>query len=202
MEPELRLDTVGESCDVDSNAKAVDHGFADVGGSTLAIEYYGGVEWDNLQIVDTVDEEGEGRLEIIDEDQLFSLLGLRTDDDEHRSHEHQASAERDNGPENTNATVEEEIDTTGAAIPVDDHVPGERILVYDPNQPSMDIGTVYPNMQEFRLAMRQFAINEEFELHIVKTDQKRHIGDCKAEGCPWHIVGRRQPDGATVKVYN
>ena len=33
----------------------------------------------------------------------------------------------------------------------------------------MDIGTVYPNMKEFRLAMRQFTINEEFELHIVKS---------------------------------
>jgi len=28
----------------------------------LTIEYYGGVEWDNLQIVETVDEEGEGRI--------------------------------------------------------------------------------------------------------------------------------------------
>ena len=55
----------------------------DVSGNTLAIEYYGGVEWDNLQIVGTIDEEGEGRLEIIDEDPLFSLLGLRTEDDEH-----------------------------------------------------------------------------------------------------------------------
>ena len=79
---------------------------------------------------------------------------------------------------------------------------GERILVYDPNKPCMDISTVYPNMKEFRLAMRQFAINEELELHIVKSEPQRYIGDCNAEGCPWHIVGRRQPDGATIKVFN
>ncbi|KAG2620415.1 hypothetical protein PVAP13_3NG093160 [Panicum virgatum] len=42
------------------------------------------------------------------------------------------------------------MDTVGAAIPVEDDVPGERILVYDPNNPCMDIGTVYPNMEEFR----------------------------------------------------
>ena len=177
MEPELRLDSVVDTCDVGHNAKVVDHGCGDVSGNALAIEYYGGVEWDNLQIVDTNDEEGEGRQEIIDEDQLFRLLGLRTEDDEHRSQEQQASTEMENGPENRNATVEEEIDTARAAIPVDNHVLGERILVYDPNNPCMDIGTVYPNMKEFRLAMRQFAINEEFELHIVKSEPQRYIGD-------------------------
>ena len=167
MELEFRIDTVVDSCDVGDNAKDVDHGCGDVSGNALAIEYYGGVEWDNLQIADTNDEEGEGRQEIIDEDQLFRLLGLRTEDDEHRSQEQQAqqaSTEMENGPENRNATIEEEIDIAGAAIPVNDHVPGERILVYDPNNPCMDIGTVYPNMKEFRLAMRQFAINEEFEM--------------------------------------
>jgi hypothetical protein len=66
----------------------------------------------------------------------------------------------------------------------------------------MDIGTVYPNMEEFRLAMRQFAINEEFELHLVKIDKTQYIADCNVEDCPWHIVGRRQPDKSTVKVFN
>ena len=61
---------------------------------------------------------------------------------------------------------------------------------------------MYPNMKEFRLAMKQFAINEEFELHLVKTDKKRYIADCNAADCPWHINRRTQPDGITVKVYN
>jgi hypothetical protein len=228
VEPELTVDAVADNCDVGGNANVVDHGSVGVSDNALAIEYYGGVDWDNLQINDIIDEEGEGRQEIIDEDQLFSLLGLRTEDDEHRSQEQEASTERENrpenrdatieeengpenrnatfegenGPENRNATIEEEIDITGAAIPVDDDVPGERIIVYDPNKPCMDIGTLYPNMKEFRLAMRQFAINEEFELRIVKSEPQRYIGDCNAEGCPWHIVGRRQPDGTTIKVFN
>ena len=48
MEPGLRIDTVVDGCDVDDNAKSVDHGCGDVSGNALAIEYYGGVEWDNL----------------------------------------------------------------------------------------------------------------------------------------------------------
>ena len=87
MEPELRLDSVADTCDVGHNAKAVDHGYGEVSGNALAIEYYGGVDWDNLHIPFTNDEEGEGRQEIIDEDQLFCLLGLRTEDDEHQSQE-------------------------------------------------------------------------------------------------------------------
>ena len=94
----------------------------------------------------------------------------------------------------------EEVDTNGAAIVVDDYLPGEIIVVHDPNRPRMALGTVYPNQQEFRLAVRQFAINEEFELDLEKTDPTRYIANCKAEDCPWHIVGRRQPDKKTIMV--
>ena len=38
-----------------------------------------------------------------------------------------------------------EVDTNGAAIVVDDYLPGEIIVVHDPNRPSMALGTVYPN---------------------------------------------------------
>ena len=39
------------------------------------------INWDELLIEERQDEEGEGRLEIIDEDQLYVLLGLRTEDE-------------------------------------------------------------------------------------------------------------------------
>jgi len=165
------------------------------------------VIWKNpfgLQIDDTIDEEGEGVLEVIDEDRLVCLLGLRSDDDDQHGRPSEADAQASTEEDRTtrNRTADIDIDTTGAAIPVDDHVPEERIYGYDPNKPCMDIGTVYPNMKEFRLAMKQFAINEEFELRLVKTDKKRYIANCNADGCPWHINGRTQPDKTTVKAYN
>ena len=64
----------------------------------------------------------------------------------------------------------------------------------------MGLGTVYPNQEEFRLAVRKFVINKEFELHTAKTDKTRSIYDCKAEGCPWHLVGRTQAGRHTVMV--
>jgi hypothetical protein len=36
-------------------------------------------------------------------------------------------------------------------------------------------------MIEFRLAVRQYAINKEFELRVVKTDRERYIGGCKGD---------------------
>jgi hypothetical protein len=216
-EPEDSVDAVEEIGDVGSNDKPVEQVVEEVACGVLgssqeacdfrvslqAVDCYGAVNWDGLQIENTVDEEGEGVLDIIDEDQLFRFLGLRTDDDQHdkpSEAEAQAPAERDITAENRTTNID--IDTTGAAIPVDDHVPGEGLYAYDPNKPCMDIGTVYPNMKEFRLAMKQFAINEEFEYRLVATDKKRFIADCKDDDCPWHINGRRQPDGSTVKVYN
>jgi hypothetical protein len=181
----------------------------DVLGSSHAAGHSGDViNWDDLQIENTIDKEGEGvldtinedqLLDTINEDQLFHLLGLRTDGDQHDKPS-EAAAERDSTTQNRTANID--IDTTGAAIPVDDHVPGEGLHAYDPNNPSMDIGTVYPNMEEFRLAMKQFAIIKQFEYRIVKTDPSRFIANCKDDACSWHINGRLQPDKSTVKVYN
>ncbi|WVZ96919.1 hypothetical protein U9M48_042499, partial [Paspalum notatum var. saurae] len=136
------------------------------------------IDWDALHIIDPQDE--EGRVEIVDENQMYDLLGLRAEDEA--------------------AKEASDDDTTGAAIPVDDDIPGERVMVHDPNKPSMALGTTYPNMVVFRLAMRQFAINEEFKLRIDKSDQVRYVAGCKHKNCPWRIVGRRQPDGNTIMV--
>jgi hypothetical protein len=54
-------------------------------------------------------------------------------------------------------------DIDGAAIPTSDVVPDEMVITYDKN-PSIEVGTMYPTMEEFKLAVRQFAINEEFHL--------------------------------------
>ncbi|CAA0806649.1 Unknown protein [Striga hermonthica] len=155
------------------------------------------IDWDTLRIEENRDD--EGRIEIIDDEVMYEMLGFKAQDEE--AEKAREDAEKAREAEN-NATPQsnEEIDTTEAAIEVDDYLPGERIVVHDPNRPRMDLGTVYPNMKEFRLAMIQFAINKKFELHIAKTDPSRYIGGCKAMGCPWHIVGRRQPDGCTVMV--
>jgi hypothetical protein len=55
--------------------------------------------------------------------------------------------------------------------------------MFDRNNPVMESDSLYPNMKEFRLAMRQYAIDKEFELDIEATNTTRYKcyyrdGDC------------------------
>jgi hypothetical protein len=45
-----------------------------------------------------------------------------------------------------------------AGIFVDDNGPEEPILDWDRDNPDMSVGTMYQNMVEFRLALKQHAI--------------------------------------------
>jgi len=51
-----------------------------------------------------------------------------------------------------------------AAIPVDDTAPSEPMAEWDLDCPDMSVGTHYPCMDDFRLALRQHAIKKDFEL--------------------------------------
>jgi hypothetical protein len=81
-----------------------------------------------------------------------------------------------------------------AAIPVDDREPTEPVYDWDRDAPDMSIGTHYPCMYDFRLAVKQHAIVNEFELGTKKSDKKRFRGYYKSVGCPWIIRGRTQHD--------
>jgi hypothetical protein len=90
------------------------------------------VDWDNLQIVQRIDE--EGRLQIISEEQLFAILGFKIQ-------EKRAQKKREAGSKRSASRVVPPIDVgvDDAAIHIDDHIHDERIVVYD------------NNMDEFRL---------------------------------------------------
>ena len=124
------------------------------------------------------------------EDQLCEILGLK--DEEERAKTTEPKGRR---------MVEQAGDTEGAAIPISDAIPNEVVITYDKDHPKMDLATIHPSMKQFRLAVRQFAINEEFNIGTEKSDKKRFRGFCKSsEDCPWRIVGSLQDDKCTVKV--
>jgi hypothetical protein len=62
--------------------------------------------------------------------------------------------------------------TDGVAIPTSDVIPCEIVISYDKN-PSMEVGTLCPTMDEFKLAVRQYAINKEFNVGVEKSCVKR-----------------------------
>jgi hypothetical protein len=63
------------------------------------------------------------------------------------------------------------------------HLPEER-LMFDRNKPIMKPDNLYPSMKEFRLAIRQYFIDKEFELGIEATDKTRYRGYCRCGDYP------------------
>jgi hypothetical protein len=75
------------------------------------------------------------------------------------------------------------------------------VISYDKNNPPMEVGTVYPSMEEFKMAVRQFAINNEFDLGTEKSDKHRYRCYCKSSAdCPWKINGIKHKEQKTVEV--
>ncbi|GJM88625.1 hypothetical protein PR202_ga04707 [Eleusine coracana subsp. coracana] len=73
---------------------------------------------------------------------------------------------------------------------------------YDHDDPLMEVGSTYPSMKVFRLAMSQHAIKHEFEYNIAKSGPKRFRAYCSRkvfDNCPWWIYATTTEDGCTVK---
>lgn len=154
------------------------------------VENIESVDWSTLQIVETHDD--EGRIDVISESQMCELLGL-------------ADKVTTNIPARRfDCRMDVEGDIDGAAIPTSDVVPCEVVISYDKNNPSMEVGTLYPTMDEFKLAVRQFAINNEFNLGVEKSCKTIYRAYCKSgdedRPCPWRINGRKHNTQATTEV--
>jgi hypothetical protein len=113
---------------------------------------------------------------------VYAVLGLKKED------ENEKQEKIGKGVVASSSTVENNCDD-GAAIPIFQHLPEERKM-FDRNNPIMKPGSLYPTMKEFRLAMRQYVIDKEFELGIEATDKKRYRGYCRGGDCPWSINAR------------
>jgi hypothetical protein len=84
--------------------------------------------------------------------------------------------------------------------PYEDFIQDEKRVVYNRMNPSMQLGCLFPNMKEFRIAMRQYAIEHEFELGIDVTSTTRYVGYCKGGDCPWRIYAHEEKKGLPTIV--
>jgi hypothetical protein len=134
-----------------------------------------------IQINDMLDD--EGRLEFACEEHIYTLLGLRRED----VRETQEREKRTGGAGPSSGG--KGCDDSSAAILIFQYLLGERKM-FDRNNTINDPGSLYPNMKEFRLDVRQYVINKEFELGVEATDKIRYIGYCRGGDCPWSINAR------------
>jgi hypothetical protein len=150
------------------------------------------IDWSTLTILPEAEQDGEAYV-LADEEMVYEAMGFKAADEAAA----EAAQEEETIP-NIPPDVQQQMDEAG--IFVDDNDPEEPILDWDRDNPDMSVGTMYPNMVEFRLALKQHAIVTEFELGTEKSDTLRFRGYCKAKGCGWKIRARRKLDGC-VRVY-
>lgn len=136
----------------------------------LAIFGTSDLDWDNIEIENRWEE--EGTQEISNEEVLYVKLGL--------PQENVSQITLGNGIANEGAT------DLFALLDVE-LIPEDIVVVYGRLNPVMRVRSLYPNMKEFRLSMRQYAINKEFELGIEATNTSRYRVFCQGDECPQKI---------------
>ena len=127
---------------------------------------------------------------------MYDKLGLMDEDNQESNARQQAFSCRPCPVRNRNDDSDDEI----GALPYKDAIRGERILVCNRSNPIMKVGSLYKDMKEFRLAIRQYAINNEFELGIESSAPFRYRGYCKGGDCPWRINARPEVAGSPTIV--
>lgn len=80
--------------------------------------------------------------------------------------------------------------------------PHEPVQVHNNNDPPMNVGAIYANMNVFRLALAQHSIKHEFEYDIETSEPGRFRAHCRAksEGCKWRIHASKIQDDVSIQV--
>ncbi|KAE8819578.1 hypothetical protein D1007_02570 [Hordeum vulgare] len=90
-----------------------------------------------------------------------------------------------------------------AADDVDDAHDDELVNVYDKENPVIAVGKLFPNMDEFRMCFKTYAVKHEFDAKTKWTDRKKFYARCRGfdgsvKPCKCYISARRQPDGTDI----
>ncbi|KAE8813944.1 hypothetical protein D1007_08862 [Hordeum vulgare] len=98
-------------------------------------------------------------------------------------------------PTDTNATRDRTEDVDGqlmedVADDVDDAHDDELVNVYDNENPVIAVGKLFPNMDEFRMCFKTYAVKHEFDAKTKWTDRKNFYARCRGfdgsvKPCKW-----------------
>ncbi|KAE8814736.1 hypothetical protein D1007_07972 [Hordeum vulgare] len=129
--------------------------------------------------------------------EMAKLFGIPVDDrDEEERDEANTS---DNDDRELSEDVDEQL-MEDAADDVDDTHDEELVHVYDKENPVIRVGKLWPNMDEFRLSFKTYAVRHQFDAKTFSTDRKKFYAKCRGfdgsgkRACKWYISARLQPD--------
>ena len=68
---------------------------------------------------------------------------------------------------------------------LDDTERSEPSITHDLENPTIKVGSLFPDVATFRKALRQFAIKKDFEFKPIKSDKTRFTAKCVNPKCQW-----------------
>ncbi|CAA6662943.1 unnamed protein product [Spirodela intermedia] len=74
------------------------------------------------------------------------------------------------------------------------------IMMFLRDSESLSVGQEYEDVQTFRNALTSVAIAANFELHMIRSDQRRVTARCAGEGCRWRVHASKLPQVNTFRV--
>ncbi|KAE8811190.1 hypothetical protein D1007_11938 [Hordeum vulgare] len=113
-----------------------------------------------------------------------------------------AAANRNSNPQDDGDILKHMMEM--GADDVDDTDDNELVNLYDKENPVIEVAKLWPNMDEFRMCFKTYAVNHEFEAKTLWIDRKKLYARCEgydggANPCKWYISARRQPDGSIIR---
>jgi hypothetical protein len=95
-------------------------------------------------------------------------------------------------------------DDDKVSIYIDRGMKGKLFAHESNGKVKLEAGLLFGDVNEFRAALRDFVIQEGFEIKRIKNEKSRVTAKCASDGCCWRIHASPTPDGKTykIKTYN
>ncbi|KAE8773210.1 hypothetical protein D1007_54735 [Hordeum vulgare] len=141
------------------------------------------VDWNAVELEDPTDLV----IAPIADTEMAKLFGIPVDD---RDEEERDEANTSDNDDRELSDVDEQL-MKDAADDVDDAHDEELVHVYDKENPVIRVGKLWPNMDEFRLSFKTYAVRHQFDAKTVWTDRKKFYAKCRGfdgsgrRACKW-----------------
>jgi hypothetical protein len=136
--------------------------------------------------------------------EIAKMFGIPVDDRDKKKEKVMDEAGADDGKGHIYEDVDGELmDTT--AYDIDDAHDAELVTFCDKENLVIVVENFFPNIGEFRMCFKTYAVKKEFDAKTMWTDRKKFYAryrgyDGGAKPCKWYISARRQSDGSTIRV--
>ncbi|KAJ1413688.1 Zinc finger, PMZ-type [Sesbania bispinosa] len=93
-----------------------------------------------------------------------------------------------------------DTDSEGELFDLNKNIEEKRFHSDDNGKVKLEKNGFFVDVYEFRAALKDYIIQECFDIGYIKNEKTRVTEICEAEGCPWRIHASTTPDGATFMI--